>query len=180
MRPHRRQPTRLPRTGILQARTLEWVAISFSNAWKVKNESEVAQLCLTPSYPMDRSLPGSSVHGSFQARVLDMSRLNHLKSTIINMQVGEKTKKDKWLWYFFSFWHPKQKSSLTHLNIMMYDIDSVVEPRNCEWESDLSVIVWKYYLFLRLMFLFQISCGDLLELTILFYRSIQQGIKIFY
>ena len=30
---------------------------------------------------------------------------------------------------------------------MMYDIDSVVEPRNCEWESDLSVIVWKYYLF---------------------------------
>ena len=40
MRPHRRQPTRLPRPvpGILQARTLEWVAISFSSArkWKVK------------------------------------------------------------------------------------------------------------------------------------------------
>ena len=34
MRPHRRQPTRLPVPGILQARTLEWVAISFSNAWK--------------------------------------------------------------------------------------------------------------------------------------------------
>ena len=34
--PHRRQPTRLPRPGILQARTLEWVAISFSNAWKWK------------------------------------------------------------------------------------------------------------------------------------------------
>lgn len=109
-----------------------------------------------------------------------MSRLNHLKSTIINMQVGEKTKRDKWLWYFFSFWHPKQKSSLTHLSVMIYDIDSLVEPRNCEWESDLSVIVWKYYLFLSLVFLFQISCGDLLKLTILFYRFIQQGIKIFY
>ena len=35
-RPHRQQPTRLPRPGILQARTLEWVAISFSNAWKWK------------------------------------------------------------------------------------------------------------------------------------------------
>ena len=34
--PHRRQPTRLPVPGILQARTLEWVALSFSNAWKWK------------------------------------------------------------------------------------------------------------------------------------------------
>ena len=34
--PHRRQPTRHPVPGILQARTLEWVAISFSNAWKWK------------------------------------------------------------------------------------------------------------------------------------------------
>ena len=34
VRPHRRQPTRLPVPGILQARTLEWVAISFSSAWK--------------------------------------------------------------------------------------------------------------------------------------------------
>ena len=32
VRPHRRQPTRLPVPGILQARTLEWVVISFSNA----------------------------------------------------------------------------------------------------------------------------------------------------
>ena len=38
---------------------------------KVKSESEVAQLCLTLSDPMDRSLPGSSVHGIFQARVLE-------------------------------------------------------------------------------------------------------------
>ena len=41
VRPHRQQPTRLPFPGILQARTLEWVAISFSNAckWKVKVKS---------------------------------------------------------------------------------------------------------------------------------------------
>ena len=49
--PHRRQPTRLPVPGILQARTLEQVAISFSNAWKwkvkVKSLSHV-QLLETP------------------------------------------------------------------------------------------------------------------------------------
>ena len=38
---------------------------------KVKSESEVAQLCPTPSDPMDCSPPGSSVHGIFQARVLE-------------------------------------------------------------------------------------------------------------
>ena len=59
--------------GILQARTLEWVAISFSSAWKwkVKVKSEVSQLCLTLCDPMDCSLPGSSVHGVFQSRVLE-------------------------------------------------------------------------------------------------------------
>ena len=38
---------------------------------KVKSESEVAQSWLTPSDPMDCSLPGSSVHGIHQARVLE-------------------------------------------------------------------------------------------------------------
>ena len=38
---------------------------------KVKSESEVAQSCLTLSNPMDCSLPGSSIHGIFQARVLE-------------------------------------------------------------------------------------------------------------
>ena len=38
---------------------------------KVKSESEVAQPCPTPSDPMDCSLPGSSVRGIFQARVLE-------------------------------------------------------------------------------------------------------------
>ena len=73
MRSHKRQPTRLPVPGILQARTLEWVAISFSNAWKwkVKSESEVPQSFPTLSDTMDCSLPGSSVHGIFQAIVLE-------------------------------------------------------------------------------------------------------------
>ena len=62
-------PPGSPVPGVLQARTLEWVAIFFSNA--LKSESEVAQSCPTLSDPMDCSLPGSSVHGIFQARVLE-------------------------------------------------------------------------------------------------------------
>ena len=38
---------------------------------KVKSESEVSQSCPTLSDPMDYSLPGSSIHGIFQARVLE-------------------------------------------------------------------------------------------------------------
>ena len=56
--------------GILQARTLEWVAIFFSNAWKWKVKvKSLSRVWL--SNPMDCSLPGSSVHGIFQARVLE-------------------------------------------------------------------------------------------------------------
>ena len=57
-------------SGILQARTLEWVAISFSNAWKWKVKvKSLSRVWL--SDPMDHSLPGSSIHGTFQARVLE-------------------------------------------------------------------------------------------------------------
>ena len=38
---------------------------------KVKSGSEVARLCTTLRNPMDCSLPGSSIHGIFQARVLE-------------------------------------------------------------------------------------------------------------
>ena len=64
-------PPGSPVPGILQARTLEWVAISFSNAgkWKVKVKS--LRSCPTLSHPMDCSPPGSSIHGIFQAGVLE-------------------------------------------------------------------------------------------------------------
>ena len=51
VRPHRRQPTRLRHPWILQARTLEWVAIPFSNAWKWKVKVKLlsrVQLWATP------------------------------------------------------------------------------------------------------------------------------------
>ena len=53
------------------------VGCHFLLQWmKVKSESEVAQSCLAPSDPMDCSLPGSSVHGIFQSRVLEWGAIN--------------------------------------------------------------------------------------------------------
>ena len=49
---------------------------------KVKSESEVAQSCPILSNPMDCSLPGSSVHGIFQARVLEWGAIAFSEKTI--------------------------------------------------------------------------------------------------
>jgi len=49
---------------------------------KVKSESEVTQSCLTLSDPVDCSLPGSSVHGIFQARVLEWVAIAFSKKNI--------------------------------------------------------------------------------------------------
>ena len=80
-------PPGSPVPGSLQARTLEWVAISFSQCMKVKSESEFAQPCLTPSGPMDCSPPGSSVHGTFQARVLEWGAIAFSMSRAKNNQI---------------------------------------------------------------------------------------------
>ena len=54
--------------GILQARILEWVAISFSNAC---THAKLLQSCLTLCDPMDSSPPGPSVHRILSARILE-------------------------------------------------------------------------------------------------------------
>ena len=71
VRPHRRQPTRLPRPWDSSGKNTGVSCHFLLQCMKVKSESEVAQLCPTLSDPMDCSLPGSSVHGIFQARVLE-------------------------------------------------------------------------------------------------------------
>ena len=70
VRPHRRQPTRLPRPWDSPGKDTGVGCHFLLQCMKVKSESEVAQSCLTLSNPMDCSLPGSSVHGIFQTRVL--------------------------------------------------------------------------------------------------------------
>ena len=70
LRPHRRQPTRLPCPWDSPGKNTGVGYHFLSQCMKVKSQSEVAQSCPTLSDPMDCSLPGSSVHGLFQARVL--------------------------------------------------------------------------------------------------------------
>ena len=71
MRPHRRQPTRLPHPWDSPGKNIEVGCHFLLQCRKVKSESKVAQSCLTPCGPMDCSLPGSPIHGIFQARVLE-------------------------------------------------------------------------------------------------------------
>ena len=73
--PHRRQPTRLPHPGDSPGMNTGLGCHFLLQCMKVKSESEVAQSCPTLSDPMDCSPPGSSVHGIFQARVLDWSAI---------------------------------------------------------------------------------------------------------
>ena len=79
LRPHRRQPTRLPHPWDSPGKNTGTGCYFLLQCMKVKSESEVAQLCPTLSNPMDCSLPGSSIHGIFQARVLEWAAIAFFK-----------------------------------------------------------------------------------------------------
>ena len=68
LRPHRQQPTRLCRPWDSPGKNTGVGCHVLLQCRKVKSESEIAQ---TLSTPMDYSLPGSSIRGVFQARVLE-------------------------------------------------------------------------------------------------------------
>ena len=76
MRPHRRQLTRLPRPWDSPGKNSGVGCHFLLQCMKVKRESEVAQSCPTLRDPMDCSPPGSSIHGIFQARVLEWGAID--------------------------------------------------------------------------------------------------------
>ena len=71
VRPHRRKPTRLPRPWDSPGKNTGVGCHFLLQCMKVKSEREITQSCLILSDPMDCSPPGSSIHGLFQARVLE-------------------------------------------------------------------------------------------------------------
>ena len=85
VRPHGQQPTRLPRPWDSPGKNTGVGCHFLLQYMKVKSESEVAQLCPTPSDPMECSPPGSSVHGIFQARLLEWGAIafSDFLSTVI-------------------------------------------------------------------------------------------------
>ena len=81
VRPHRRQTTRLPHPWDSPGKNPGVGCHFLLQCMKVKSESEVAQSYPTLNDPMDCSLPGSSVHGIFQARVLEWGAVTGEKKT---------------------------------------------------------------------------------------------------
>ena len=71
VRPQRRQPTRLPHPWDSPGKNTGVGCHFLPQCMKVKSEREVTQLCPTLHEPVDCSLPGSTIHGIFQARVLE-------------------------------------------------------------------------------------------------------------
>ena len=88
MWPHRRKPTSLPRPWDSPGKNTGVGCHFLLQCMKVKNESEVAQSCLTLSDPMDYSLPGSSIHGIFQARVLEWGAIA-FSVVLVTIQIVE-------------------------------------------------------------------------------------------
>ena len=85
---HRWQPTRLPRPWDSPGKNTGVGCHFLLQCMKVKSQSEVTQSCPTLKDPVDCSLPGSSVHGIFQARVLEWGAIAF--SNIIQHQVLKK------------------------------------------------------------------------------------------
>ena len=83
VRPHKRQPIRLPRPWDSPGKNAGVGCHFLLQGMKVKSESEVAQSCPTLSDPTDYSLPGSSVHEIFQARVLEQGAVAFSAASIL-------------------------------------------------------------------------------------------------
>ena len=98
VRPHRWQPTRLPHPWDSPGKNTGVGCHFLLQCMKVKSESEFAQSCPTLRDPMDSSLPGSSIHGVFQARVLEWGAITFSKKRPINAY------KESWASKNWSFW----------------------------------------------------------------------------
>ena len=87
VRPHRWQPTRLPRPWDSLGKNTGVGCHFLLQCMKVKSESEVARSCPTLSDPMDCSPPGSSVYGIFQARVLEWGAIAFSENQTSSLQI---------------------------------------------------------------------------------------------
>ena len=90
VRPHRWQPTRLLCPWDSPGKNTGVGCHFLLQCTKVKSQSEVAQSCPNLGDPMDCSLPGSSVHGIFQARVLELRAMKDVEVIVIVHMKGKK------------------------------------------------------------------------------------------
>ena len=113
VRPHRRQPTKLPHPWDSPGKNTGVGCHFLLQCMKVKSKSEVAQLCPTLRDPMDCSLPGSSVHGIFQTRVLEWGAI-----AFSDLCVSSSAKTTLLIYIQGMFWFYYGKSALSSNTFM--------------------------------------------------------------
>ena len=106
---HRQQPNRLPHPWDSPGKNTGVGCHFLLQCMKVKSESEVTQLCLTLSDPMDCSSPGSSIHGIFQARVLEWGAISF-------SDISWHSAYEKWnVSHFYTVFSAYERSNSSHL-----------------------------------------------------------------
>ena len=123
VRPHKWQPTSLPCPWDSPGKNTGVGCHFLLQCMKVKSEGDVAQSC--PTFRMDCSLPGSSVHGIFQARVLEWGAIAFLNSNLCISQV--KIGLTSQLHVHFHF-HALEKEMATHSSILACRIPGTEKP----------------------------------------------------
>ena len=103
MRPQRWQPTRLPHPWDSPGKNTGVGCHFLLQCMKLKSESEVAQLCPTLRDPMDCSLPGSSIHGIFQARVLEWGAIAFSRMWLVLSFSAQQPRASVLLWLYALF-----------------------------------------------------------------------------
>ena len=99
-------PSGPPVPGILQARTLEWVAVAFSNAWKWKVKVKSLSRVWLLATPWTASLQGSSAHGIFQARTLEWVAISFSSAWKWKVKVKPLSR----VWLFATAWTAAYKA----------------------------------------------------------------------
>ena len=137
--PHRWQSTRLPHPWDSPGKNTGVGCYFLLQCMKVKSESEVAQSCPTVWDPMDCSLPGSSVHGIFQARVLEWGAIafSDVAVQLINNVVlaSDVQQSDSFI-YICMYLKVKVKVAqmcLTLWDPMDYTVHGILQARILEW-----------------------------------------------
>ena len=131
VRPQRWQPTRLPRPWDSPGKNTGVGCHFLLQCMKVKSQSEVAQLFPTLCDPMDCSLPGSSIHGICQARVLEWGAIAFSKNTVLRCH-----KEGGHYWYLQQVWISKILVKQQKLDkIIIHTVDSIYIVENRQNKS---------------------------------------------
>ena len=177
MRPHRQQPTRLPRPWDSPGKNTGVGCHFLLQCMKVKSESEVSQPCPTLSNPMDCSPPGSSVHGIFQARVLEWDaiafsdkRMLYLTTWIYLINNIEQNKTKEYILYEYICRHTSFYCASLYLHFLdtgffkffFLQIEGL-------WQSHIELVYWHHF--------FQHICS--LNVCVSHFSNFQQYFKFF-